>query len=105
MDQLTLLIQSIHQFQELLLQFDAGNAEFELSKVVSNKAAIYFSAAEFTNQFRNLCAAIQYIVKMAIGLVQSKNMYCYRREGPPPTVVINWALKSLNKNDSAVSAE
>ena len=49
MDQLTLLNQSIHQFQELVLQFDAGNAEFERSKVVSNKAAIYFSAAEFTN--------------------------------------------------------
>ena len=49
MDQLTLLIQSIHQFQELVLQFDAGNAEFERSKVVSNKAAIYLSAAEFTN--------------------------------------------------------
>ena len=60
MDQLTLLIQSIHQFQELVLQFDAGNAEFERSKVVSNKAAIYFSAAEFTNQFRNLCAATVY---------------------------------------------
>ena len=38
-------VYTVHQFQELVLQFDAGNAEFERSKVVSNKAAIYFSAA------------------------------------------------------------
>ena len=89
MDQLTLLIQSI-----LYTSFKNLYYSLMLAMQNLNDLKLYPIKLQFIslllNSLTNLgtYVLLQYIVKMAIGLVQSKNMYCYRREGPP-IVVIN----------------